>query len=180
MRRRSAILLTFVAMAATGCGSTGTPSASVHAETSVGGTPTPSATTVRFIPAADAICRTLHSQQERLDASIQALTHETAAARAAARVQLQALIRQSVVFARAADAKLQALPQPPSEAAAIDRLLAGYALEAAEVTSFAGSLTNQELERQKFSSGSLERTTASDRKLAKSLGLKVCGASGSS
>jgi hypothetical protein len=136
--------------------------------------PTPSATTERFIAGADAICRTLHSQQEHLNARVQALTHETAAARA----QLQALIRQSVVLAGAADAKLQALPQPPGEATAIDTLLAGYAREAAEVSSFAGTLTNQELERQRFFSGSLERTTASDRKLAESLGLKVCAASG--
>jgi len=161
MRWRSALLMVFVAMAATGCGSTGTPSASVHAEPSAG-TPTSSATKARFIAAADAICQALHSQQEGLNAHVQALTHETAAARA----QLQALMRQSVVYARAADTKLQALPRPPSEAAAIDRLLAGYAREAAEVSSFAGSLTNQELERQRFFSGSLERTTASDSKLA--------------
>jgi hypothetical protein len=45
------------------------------------------------------------------------------------------------------------------------------------VTGFADSLTNQEPEQQKFSSGSLERTTASDSKLAESLGLKVCAAS---
>lgn len=173
MRRRSVLLLTLVAMAVAGCGSTGAPSASVHAETSAE-TPTSSATTAHFIAAADAICRALHSQQEPLDARVQTLTHETAAARA----QLQELIRQSVVFARAADAKLQALPQPPSEAADIDRLLAGYAHEAAEVSSFAGSLTNQELERQRFFSGSLERTTASDSKLAESLGLKVCAAAG--
>jgi hypothetical protein len=177
MRRCSALplplLLTFVAVAAAGCGSTSTPSASVRAQASAGRT-TPSATTAGFIAGADAICQTLHSQQERLNGRVQALTHETAAAR----TQLQALIRQSVVFARAADAKLQALPQPPSEAAAIDRLLAGYAHEAAEVSSFAGSLTNQELERQRFFSGSLERTTASDSKLAESLGLKVCAAAG--
>ncbi len=160
-------------MTAAGCGSTGTPSASVHAETSVG-TLTRSATPARFIAAADAVCHALHTQQERLNTRVQALTHETAAARA----QLQALIRQSVVFARAADAKLQALPQPPSEAAAIDRLLAGYTREAAEVSGFAGALTNKELERQRFFSGSLERTTASDSKLAESLGLKVCAASG--
>lgn len=173
MRRLSALLVTFVAMAVVGCGSTGTPSGSIHAATSAG-TPTSSATTARFIARANAICQALHSQQEGLNAHVHALTHETAAARA----QLQALIRQSVVYARAADTKLQALPRPPSEAAAIDRLFAGYAREAAEVSSFAGSLTNQELERQRFFSGSLERTTASDSKLAESLGLKVCAASG--
>lgn len=175
MRRRSALLLTFVAVAVAvaGCGSTGTPSASVHAGTAAG-TPTPGATTARFVAAADAICRALHSQQQRLNTRVQALTQETAAAKA----ELEALLRQSVVFARAADAKLQALPPPPSDAAAINRLLAGYAQEAAEVSSFADSLTNQEPERQKFASGSLERTTASDGKLAESLGLKVCAASG--
>ncbi len=46
------------------------------------------------------------------------------------------------------------------------------------MTSFAGALTNQEVERQKFFSGSLERTTAADHKLAESLGLRVCAASG--
>ncbi len=173
MRRRSALLMTITTLAIAGCGSTSTPSASVHPATSAG-TPTSGATTARFVAAADTICQKLHSQQQPLDARVQALTHETAAAKA----ELQALLRQSVVYARAADAKLRALPQPPNETAAIDRLLAGYAQEAAEVTSFADSLTNQEPERQKFSSGSLERTTASDAKLAESLGLKVCAASG--
>ncbi len=173
MRRLSALLLTFIAMAAAGCGSTGIPSANVQAATSAG-TPTSSAARARFIAGADAICQALHSQQERLNARVQALTHDTAAARA----QLQALVQRSVAFASAADAKLQALPRPPSEAAAIDRLLAGYAREAAEVSSFAGSLPKQEVERQRFFSGSLERTTASDRKLAESLSLKVCAASG--
>ena len=133
----------------------------------------PGATTARFIVAADAICGALHSQQQPLNARAQALTNETAAARA----QLRALLRQSVVFARAAEARLRALPRPPTDAAAIDKLLAGYDQEAAEVTSFADSLANQEPERQKFSAGSLERTTASDSKLAESLGLKACAAS---
>ena len=172
MRRRSALLMAFVAMAAAGCGSTGTPSAGVHAGTSAG-TQAPGATTAHFIAAADAICGALHSQQLPLNARVQALTQETAAARA----QLQALLRQSVVFVRAADTELEALPRPPTEAAAIDWLLAGYDQEAAEVSSFANSLTNLEPERQRFSSGSLERTTASDRKLAESLGMKVCAAS---
>jgi hypothetical protein len=173
MRRRSALLLTFVAMTAAGCGSTDAPNASVHAGTSVE-TPTRGTTPARFIAAANTICRALHSQQQSLNARAQALTHETAATRA----ELQELLRQSVVFARAAGAKLRALPQPPSDAAAIDKLLAGYDQEAAEVTSYAASLTSREPERQKFSSGSLERTTASDRKLAESLGVKVCAASG--
>jgi hypothetical protein len=82
------------------------------------------------------------------------------------------------VFARAAQVKLRALPRPPNAAAAIDKLLAGYAQEAAEVSSFAASLTSREPEQQKLSSGSLERTTAADSKLARSLGLKVCAAAG--
>jgi hypothetical protein len=160
-------------MAAAGCGSTGTPSASVHTGTSAEA-PAPGATPARFVAAADAICRALHAQQQPLNDRVQALGNETAATRA----QLRTLLQQSVVFARAAVAKLRALPQPPGDAAAIGRLLAGYAQEAAEVTSFAHSLTNQEPERQKFASGSLERTTASDGTLARSLGLKVCAASG--
>jgi hypothetical protein len=173
MRRRSALLMAFVAMAAAGCGSPGTPSAGVHAGTSAG-TPTPGATTAHFIAAADTICRALHSQQLPLNARVQALTQDTAAAR----VQLQALLRQSVTFARAADAKLQALPRPPGDATAIDKLLTGYDQEAAEVASLADSLTKEEPEKQRFASGSLERTTASDRKLAQSLGMKACAASG--
>jgi hypothetical protein len=81
------------------------------------------------------------------------------------------------VYVRAADDKLKALPQPSGEAAEIDRLLAGYDEEAEEVSSFADSLRRLVPERQRFSSGSLERTTASDRKLAESLGMKVCAAS---
>jgi hypothetical protein len=172
MRLRPAVLMSFLAIAAAGCGSTGTPSASVHTGTSAG-TQTPGATTAHFIAAADAICQALHAQQLPLNARVQALTQETSAARA----QLQTLLRQSVVYVRAADTKLKALPQPPSDAATIDRLLAGYDEEAEEVISFADSLTRLEPERQRFSSGSLERTTASDRKLAESLGMKACAAS---
>lgn len=126
-----------------------------------------------FIAAADAICQALHAQQQPVNARVGALTQETKAARA----QLQYLLRQSVVYVHAADNKLKALPQPPGDAAAIDRLLAGYDEEAEEVTSFADSLTRLEPERQRFSSGSLERTTAADRKLAESLGMKICAAS---
>jgi hypothetical protein len=173
MRGYSALLLTFVAMTATGCGSTGTSSVSVNAATSARMS-TRDATATRFIAAADAICGTLRAQQQPLNDRVEALGNETAAARA----QLQVLLRRSVVFASAAQARLRALPQPPSEAATIDRLLAGYAHEAAQVSGFADSLTSREPEGQKFSSASLERITASDRKLAASLGLKVCAAAG--
>jgi hypothetical protein len=172
MGRCSALLFVLVAMTAAGCGSTDAPSASVRAGMSAEA-PTPGATPARFIAAADAICGALHSQQQSLNTRVQALTRETAATRA----QLRALLRQSVVFARAADAKLRALPRPPSDATAIDKLITGYEQEAAEVTSYADSLTSLEPEREKFSSGSLERTTASDRKLAESLGMKVCATS---
>jgi hypothetical protein len=172
MPRRSAVLMTLVALAVAGCGSTSKPTVSATTGTSAAA-PTPSATTARFIVAADGICRTLRSEQQPLNARVQALTQETATARA----QLQALLRQSIVFARAADAKLQALPRPPSDAATIERLLAGYRQEAAEVSSFADVLTKQEPEKQRFVLGSLERATASDRALAKSLGLKLCAAS---
>ena len=172
MRRHSAVLMTLAAMTAAGCGSTGAPSVNVHAGTSARA-PTLGATTARFMAAADEICRTLRSQQQPLNARAQALTQETATARA----QLQALLRQSVVFAHAADAKLQALPRPPREATAIDKLLTGYDQEAAEVTSFADVLTKGEPEKQRFAQGSLERTTASDRTLAESLGMKACAVS---
>jgi hypothetical protein len=171
MLRRSVLVMTFAAMTVAGCGSTGTPSVSVHAGTAAG-TPT-SVATARFIAAADGICKALHSQQQPLNARVQALTQETAAAR----IQLQALLTRSVVYVRAADAKLQALARPPGEATAIEKLLTGYDREAAEVTSFASSVTKLEPERQRFASGSLERTTESDRKLAEGLGMKVCAAS---
>jgi len=181
MPRHSAVLTILVALAVAGCGSTGKPSSSATTGTSAGtptrvtsaAAPPAGATTARFIAAADSICRALRSQQQPLNARAQALTQETASARA----QLQALLQQSVVYARAADAKLQALPRPPGETAAIEKLLAGYDHEATEVSSFADILTKQEPEKQRSVLGSLERSTATDRALAKSLGLKVCAAS---
>jgi hypothetical protein len=172
MRKRSALLTTFVATAVAGCGSTGTPSVSVHAGTAAG-TPTSTTTRARFVTAADNICRALHSQQRPLNARVQTLTQDTPATRS----QLQSLFRQSVIFARAADAKLQALPQPPSDAAAINKLITGYDREADEVASYTDALTNLEPEKQAFASGSLERTTATDRTLAEGLGMQVCAAS---
>jgi hypothetical protein len=172
MRKRSALVMTFAVMAVAGCGSTGTPSVSVHAGTSAG-TPTAGTTRAHFIAAADEICRALHSQQRPLNARVQALTQDTPAARS----QLQALFRQSVIYARAADAKLQALPRPLGDATTINKLFNGYGREADEVTSYTDALTKLEPEKQTFASGSLERTTASDRTLAESLGMQACAAS---
>jgi hypothetical protein len=163
--------MTFAATAAAGCGSAGTPSVSVHTATAAGAPR--SETRAHFIAAADEICRALHSQQKPLNARVQALTQDTPAALS----QLQALFRQSVIYARAADAKLQALARPPGDATAIEKLFAGYDREAAEVASYTEGLAKKEPEKQSFASGSLERTTASDRTLAESLGMTACAAS---
>jgi len=161
--------MTFAMMAAAGCGST-SAQPSAHVGTSTAAAAPPGATRAQFLVAANGICRGLHSQQEPLNARAQALTQDTPAARRA----LAALLRRSVTFGRAADAKLQGLSRPPGEATVIGRLVSGYEHEAAEVAAYAESLTKLEPEKQRFASGALEGTTATDRKLAESLGLKGC------
>lgn len=160
--------MTFAVMAAAGCGST-SAQPSAHVSASTGAAPS-GATQTQFLLAADAICQGLHSQQEPLNARAQALTQDTPEARRA----LAALLRQSVTFGQTADAKLRGLSRPAGEATAIGRLVSGYEHEAAEVSAYAESLTKLEPEKQRFASGALEGTTAADRKLAKSLGLKAC------
>jgi hypothetical protein len=172
MRRYLTLIITVsAAIAAAGCGSTGTPRASVPATTTAGVT-APDPARAQFIAAADAICHALHAQQSPLEARARTLTADTAGSRS----MLQALLRQSVMFARAAASKLQALPRPPTDAPAIGRLVTGYEREAAEVSSYADTLTELSPERQKYASGALEGTTASDRMLAERLGLKTCAA----
>jgi hypothetical protein len=171
MRRCSVLLMSIAATAGVGCGSSGAQSVSAPAGTSAA-TPASRTATAHFIVAADSICRTLHSQQSPLNARAQTLTQENPETRRA----LLALLEQSVTFAHAADAKLRALHQPPGDAAAIDRLLAGYEHEAAEVTNYAEALSKKEPEKQRFASGSLERTTATDLALARSLDLTACAA----
>jgi hypothetical protein len=171
MHRSSALLMSLAATAVIGCGSTGAHSAGAPVATSVATAPS-GAAGAYFIAAADRICRTLRSQQSPLNARSHALTREDPETRRA----LLALLRQSVAFARAADARLQALQQPRNAAATIDRLLRGYDHEAEEVTSYAEALSKKEPEKQRFAAGSLERTTAADGVLARSLGLMACAA----
>jgi hypothetical protein len=172
MRALSAVVMIFAVTVAVGCGSSRPSSVSAHAG-ALTGTTSSRTTRAHFVAAADEICQTLHSRQRPLEARVHTLTEDTPGTRKL----LEVLLRQSVTFARAADARLQALPRPPGDATAIGKLVTGYVHEAAEVTSYTEALSKQEPEKQSFASGSLERTTASDRALAEGLGMTVCAAS---
>jgi hypothetical protein len=161
--------MSLAAVAAGGCGSTTGPGSDRTSAAAAA----PNATTAHFIAAADQICGVLRSQQGPLNARAQKLTTDTAATRAL----LATLLRESVAFARAADTKLKALPRPPSDATSIGKLLTGYETESAEVAASVEALVSQQPEKQRFASGSLERTTAADHALAAGLGLKICAGS---
>jgi hypothetical protein len=184
IRSSSALATGLAALAATGCGSTSTKTGPAHTATSAAALETHTATDhlsqrptkAQFIGEADAICRTLKSEQAPLKARVRALNASSENLPAAYKA-LAPLLRQSVGFARTADSKLQALPKPPGDAGRIEKLLTGYSEEAADVTNFADALGKEERGAWEASEKALAKALARDRGLARGYGFKVCGTS---
>jgi hypothetical protein len=198
LRPFPALVTALVALAAAGCGSSSSPptaatqpagaaGASTHSATAAEGssgapaatraTATPTPTRALYIARADTICRTLKSQQAPLEARVHTLNGSSENSPSNYK-ELASLLRQSVRFARSADAELQALPAPPGDAATIEKLLAGYSEEAKDATNFADALTREERGAWEAAERALAKTLALDRGLAQGYGLKVCGTAG--
>jgi hypothetical protein len=151
------------ALLAAGCGKTSvsTSTATAPAATPAVGGPAQA----HFIARAEKICARLKSQERRLSAG--ALKGPRAAS----------LLRRNIVFARAADAKLEALTRPTADAASIEQLLTGFNEEVTAAGNFADALANKGTGGQAAALSVLGKLVTSNRAAAASLGLKACAAS---
>ncbi len=149
-----------------GCGTTSTPSAKVSVSTPRGGQ-----TKARFIAQAEAICRTLSAQEQPLKARQESLKQLPTATAEKAFVSLA---HQVVVISRAANNKLHALPRPPDDVQAIEKLLAGFSEEVAETTGIANAAVSQESSIGEAAERALKKSIATNSALADEYGIKGC------
>lgn len=149
-----------------GCGRAGTQAPTVSAPTSTAMT-----TKAHFVAQAESICRNLSAQEKPLRARQESLKRLPTASAGSAFVSL---VRRVVVISDAANSKLHALPQPPGDAQAIDKLLTGFSEEAAEVSSIADAAAGQESTVGEAAEGALKRSIADNSGLADAYGMKAC------
>jgi hypothetical protein len=148
-----------------GCGSSSTNSATVT--TAANG-----AARAAFAAKADAICTKL--RQTQAPSITRAAALEEADESASRRSALASVMRKGAAMARAADAKIAAIPRPPESEPAVEKLLAGYAEEVAELGKLADAIEAVDGPGIQSARAQLAKVKAQDRALAKSLGLKVC------
>jgi uncharacterized protein YceK len=149
-----------------GCGSTGTTTAAVPTSA-----PAATSTKAHFVARAEEICRTLSAQEEPLKAQQESLKGLPSASADSVFVSL---VRQVLAISKAANSKLHALPQPAGDAQAIDKLLAGFSEQVAEVSSIADAATRQESAVGEAAEGALKRSIADNSGLADAYGMKAC------
>lgn len=152
------------ALVCTGCGSTSTPSSNAHR-------PTSTATKAQFVAHAERICSTLSQQEKPLKARQESLKQLPATAAAKAFV---ALVHQVVAFSQAASSKLQLLPQPPSDAQAIQKLLSSFSGETSDATDLAKAAASQEASTAEAVQDALRKSIANNRALAAAYGMQAC------
>jgi hypothetical protein len=167
-----AIALPVLALAGCGSGGTSTTTASTSAPTSVP-TSTQQATTTKpsFIARAEGICRALSAHEAPLKArqeSLKGLPTSTADK------DFVSLVRQVVSLSRATVGRLRALPQPPADAAAIDRLLMGLSEETTDAADIAVAAVAQESNSGEAAEDALRRSIADNRRLAAQYGMRDC------
>jgi hypothetical protein len=177
-RPRAALSLAvaLVALAATGCGSTSTPTAA-STQAGTGQTAASAATSgsvptkAQFIAQAEDICRKLSSEEKPLKARQEALKGLSAASSDKAFVSLA---HQVVALSRAAGGKLQALPRPPGDAGMIEKLLIVYNEDATDVSNIAYAVANQESSAGEAAAEALKRSITVNSGLAEGFGMKDC------
>jgi hypothetical protein len=170
LRRALGLAIAVPVLALAGCGSGGTssttPSTSAHTSTQQAATTKP-----HFIAQAESVCRALSAQEAPLksrQASLKGL------APSAADKAFVALVHRVVYLSRAAIGRLRALPRPPADAAAIDRLLTGLTEEATDANGIAVAAVAQESNSGEAAEDALRRSVADNRRLADEYGMKDC------
>lgn len=163
-----AVVLPVLALA--GCGGGGTSTTTAHSSVSISAQQAVT-TKARFIVTAEGICRALNAQEAPLksrQASLKGLSP------AAADKAFVSLVHQVVDLSRASIGRLRALPRPPVDAAAIDRLLTGLSEEATDANGIAVAAVAQESSSGEAAEDALRRSVADNRTLADEYGMKDC------
>jgi len=160
-----AAALLALAVSLSACGGSGAPGASAPAKASS------AASKAGFIAAAQAICRSLTAQEAPLrtrQESLKGLPTTTADS------AFVALARHVAALSQSAGRKLQALPRPPADAGAIDRLSSDFSQDAAFVLNIADAAVKQEGTVGEADEDALKRSLAADRRLAQAYGMQEC------
>jgi hypothetical protein len=167
IRLSFAVAVALAALLLAGCGSSSTDTATVN------GSANAAAARAAFIAHADAVCAKLKHAQAPLTARAGAL--EEASESASRRSALARTMRRAVTLARAANAKLAAIPRPPGSEPTIAKLLAGYSQEATDLEKLADAIEAVDGAGIQSARAELAKAKASSRELGQQVGLKVCG-----
>lgn len=170
LRPALGLLATALVLLLTGCGGSGAPPKTVAQS------PAEAATAkARFIARAQVICGGLSTQEKALRVRQEGLKGLSSQSAATAFVSL---VHELVADSRTAEGKLRALPRPPRDAPAIERLLRAMSEEAAAATSIAKAAGNQESGLGESASRALKRVVADNSALAATYGMGACIGSG--
>ncbi len=166
-RSRPALGLAVVLATAvlSGCGSSGTPTASTAATPASTGGPTKA----EFVARAEAICRKLSEQEKPLEASQASLTGGGSAG-----TTFASLAHQVVALSQAAENKLTAIPRPPADAAAIGTLLASFTQDVGDANALAQAAVKEESAAGEAAEGALRKSIAAHSQLSDEYGMKLC------
>jgi hypothetical protein len=170
LRRALGLAIAVPVLALAGCGSGGASTTTAHVTVSTS-TQQVATTKARFIAQAEGICRALSAQEAPLKARQESLKGLPAST---ADKDFVSLVRQVVSLSRASIGRLRALPQPPADAAAIDRLLTGLTDETVDANGIAVAAAAQESNGGEDAEDALKRSIADDRSLAAEYGTKDC------
>lgn len=164
------LAVTLVSLGMMGCGGTSTQTGASGAATSAtSGKPAPSK--AQFVAQTEEICRTLSSREKPLKARQEALKGLPTAEYDK---DFVAVANQVVTLSRTAAEKLKALPRPSGDGASIEKALATYSEEIADVANISYAVANQESSAGEAAVAALKRSIAANQGLAESFGLKDC------
>jgi len=142
-----ALAAALAAIAATGCGST----------------PAPVATLTHFDAQSNAICVRLSQEQAAIEARSR-FSGETG----------QTVWREIVAVSRAADVKVKALPTPSAQAGTIERLIAAYFEEARDEDNIANAYGSGDTAAVETAYSNFIGLARRDAAVARSLGMIAC------
>jgi hypothetical protein len=151
------------ALLLSGCGGSGTRTGAAGASAAT--------TKARFVAQAEAVCRALSAQEQPLKARQESLKGLPVAEADKAFVSLA---RRVVSLSRAAEGKLQALPRPPDDAQAIEKLLTSFSEETADANDIANAAASRESTLGEGAEQALRRSIAANSALADAYGMKAC------
>jgi hypothetical protein len=157
------------ALGCAGCGSSSTSGTNAH--TSGSGTTSSAATKAQFVTQAQAICRTLSAQEKPLKArqeSLKGLSPDLAD------TTFVAIVEKVIAYSRAASSKLAAVPRPPADAEAVEKLLSSFSEETAEAKAIGQAARKQESSAGEDAQDALRKTIDENLPQAETYGMRDC------